>query len=69
MAALFGRGKRTPVAKAVAESSQARIARISAETGVSVKSLTLFSRIAEHKGFTAGEAHKDFGRVKLKEIA
>lgn len=73
IAALFGLGaaylgrKREPARKAETEAE--KLARLSAATGVSVQSLSLFSRISEHKGFTADDAHRDFGAVRRKEVA
>lgn len=47
-----------------------KIAVLSKETGVSVRALTLFSKISEDKtNFTAEQAHKVFGRVRRKQAA
>jgi hypothetical protein len=64
VAAFFGRGKRSPAANA-----EARLADLSKETGVPVDTLSLFSKIGGHKGFTAEAAHKDFGHLKRKQVA
>ena len=52
-----------------APDAEAKIATLSRETGVSVRALSLFSRISEDPGFTAESAHKDFGHVKRKQVA
>jgi hypothetical protein len=71
LAAFFGLGKgASPRKPAPApESKKDKLDRLSSETGVSVGSLVMFSRIAEQKGFTADDAYQDFGAVKPKELA
>ena len=66
VAAYLGR-KRQPARKPETEAE--KLARLSAATGVSAESLSLFSRISEHKGFTADDVHRDFAQVKRKEAA
>jgi hypothetical protein len=51
------------------EPAEAKIGALSKETGVSVRALSLFSKIDEDAGFTADAAHKDFGHVKQKQVA
>ena len=66
VAAYLGR-KRERAPKQELEAN--KVARLSAATGVSVESLSLFSRISEHKEFTADDAHRDFGAIRRKEVA
>lgn len=66
--AFFGRALGVAERKA-APDADAKLATLSKETGVSVRALSLFSRISEDPGFTADEAHKDFGRVKHNQAA
>ena len=54
-------GSRKPGSQAAGKA-----ARISKQTGASVRALTLFSRIAEDASFSAEAAHKAFGHLKRK---
>ena len=67
--AFFGRGRRASVRAAAVKSEPEKMAHLSEATRVSVRALTQFSKISESKDFTAESAHKDFGHVKLKEVA
>jgi hypothetical protein len=79
LAALFGRGR--PQAKTMktskvfgnvaprVEDPAAHVARVSQATGVSPEALSVFIKIGQSGAFTADASHKQFGHVKLKEVA
>jgi hypothetical protein len=67
-AAFFGRGKTAPAPRKAA-SDTGKLAQLRVQTGVSLRALTLFSRLSDHEGFTVDAARKDFGHVKSKQVA
>lgn len=69
LAAFFRRTTESVTGRKVTETGAEKAARVSKETGVSVRALSLFSKIAEDKSYTADAAHKDFGHIKRKKVA